>query len=446
MRFAALLATLASLWLAAPASAQEGAPVVPPAEQVEHLAAPIVAVPDTATAVEPVLAPTVETAPTDPTAAPAEPAAETALAASFPDPIHTTPTDPSVAPVAEVAAEPAADIPPATPAADTSAPLAIADALEAVVIAEPVAVSSVAEAPSAAAPVPAITAEPATESTFNPAVAETPASSIHAEPVLVPVLPAPVATPTVTLQHERLPGMCVSLSGLQGQSESRPCNASPEQEFQLPAGAVGPILHADKCVAPRGQGAYRQLYAQTCDGTSDQQWTVKSDGEIRNATGHCLSLLGASSRTGERVYVGECPADLPANHWRAVPASAASHPVSGVLESVSRPGKCLGTDGALGLVDCTGRLGRIFSFDSSRPSQLRMMSSCLAGGFALESLSLSQCWDMPTQKWSLDASANLVNLEGKCIVVTIEEGRDVVRTSACQAVPEQQWTLKETVS
>ena len=34
-------------------------------------------------------------------------------------------------------------------------------------------------------------------------------------------------------------------------------------------------------------------------------------------------------------------------------------------------------------------------------------------------------------------------LEGKCIVVTIEEGRDVLRMGACLPVPEQQWTLKE---
>ena len=145
---------------------------------------------------------------------------------------------------------------------------------------------------------------------------------------------APVTPPTMTLQHERLPGMCVSLSGPQGQSESRPCNASPEQEFQLPVAGVGPILSGDKCVAPRGQGAYPQLYAQTCDGTPEQQWAVKADGEIRNGTGHCLALLGASSRTGERVYAGECPTGLPANHWRAVPVDATLNPVSGVLESV----------------------------------------------------------------------------------------------------------------
>ncbi|MEQ1782877.1 MAG: RICIN domain-containing protein [Hyphomonadaceae bacterium] len=256
---------------------------------------------------------------------------------------------------------------------------------------------------------------------------------------------APAAPPAMTLQHERLPGMCVSLSGLQGQSESRPCNASPEQEFRLPVAGAGPILSGDKCVAPRGQGAYPQLYAQTCDGTPEQQWAIKADGEIRNAAGRCLSLLGASSRTGERVYAGECPTGLPANHWRAVPADATLHPVSGVLESVARPGKCLGTDGALGLVDCKGRLGRVFSFDTGRPGQLRMMSSCLAAGFAFESLSLGQCWDMPEQKWSLTAAGNLANLAGKCIVIAIENGRDALRTGACLPVPEQQWTLKEVV-
>lgn len=72
-----------------------------------------------------------------------------------------------------------------------------------------------------------------------------------------------------------------------------------------------------------------------------------------------------------------------------------------------------------------------------------MMSSCLAAGFAFESLALGQCWDMPEQKWSLTAAGNLANLAGKCIVITVENARDTLRTGACLPVPEQQWTLKD---
>lgn len=258
---------------------------------------------------------------------------------------------------------------------------------------------------------------------------------------------APVTSPVVlsmTLQHEQLPGMCLSLSGRGGESESRPCDGSAVQTFALPAGGPGPIRNADLCLAPRGKGTYPQLVAVACDGAPDQTWTVTADGEIRGANGRCLALLGNSSRSGERIYAGECPTGLPAHRWRAVAVDPALlHPVSGMLESVVRPGKCLGTDGALGLVACDARLGRVFSFDTSAPSQLRMMSSCLAGGYVLNSLALGQCWNMPSQKWTLTAAGNLASLDNKCIVVTVEGDHDALRTGPCLAAPEQQWTLKE---
>ena len=273
------------------------------------------------------------------------------------------------------------------------------------------------------------------------ALAMPPSPSAQSETVASAV---PPVTLLMTLQHEQLPGMCMSLSGSDGESESRPCEGSAIQTFALPVGGSGPIQNGDRCLAPRGKGTYPQLTAVACDGAPDQAWVVTPDGEIRSATGRCLALLGNSSRTGERIYAGECPTGLPAHRWHAVAVDPALlHPVSGTLESVARPGKCLGTDGALGLVPCDARLGRIFSFDTSAPSQLRMMSSCLASGYVLNSLALGQCWNMPSQKWTLTAAGNLANLEGTCIVMTTEGDHDVLRTGACLAVPEQQWTLKE---
>lgn len=267
--------------------------------------------------------------------------------------------------------------------------------------------------------------------------------SVQAEPVATPVPPVTLA---MTLQHEQLPGMCMTLSGRDGESESRPCDGAAIQTFELPAGAPGPIRNGDRCLAPRGKGTYPQLAAAACDGAPEQTWVVTPEGEIHSASGRCLALLGNSSRSGERIYAGECPTGLPAHRWRAVAVDPALlHPVSGMLEAVARPGKCLGTDGALGLVACDARLGRVFSFDTSAPSQLRMMSSCLASGYVLNTLALGQCWNMPAQKWTLTAAGNLANLEGKCIVMTTEGDHDVLRTGACLAVPEQQWTLKEVV-
>lgn len=258
---------------------------------------------------------------------------------------------------------------------------------------------------------------------------------------------APVVAPApavITLRHEQLPGMCLSLSGRNGESESQPCNGSAMQDFRLPGVTPGPILNGDLCLAARGQGAYPQLAAAACDSSPEQSWTMTPAGEVRSATGRCLSLLGVSSRNGERIYAGECPTGLPAHRWRAVAVDPTLlHPANGMLEATARPGKCLGTDGALGLVDCAARLGRVFSLDLSAPTQLRMMGSCLAGGYVKEAPLLSQCWDLPQQKWTLNSASNLVNAQGKCIAVVNEGGKDVLRTAVCLPVPEQQWTVKD---
>ena len=252
---------------------------------------------------------------------------------------------------------------------------------------------------------------------------------------------APTAT---TLQHAQLPGMCLSLTGREGETESRPCDGSAVQDFQLPGVEGGPIRHGDKCLAPRGQGLYPQLTATDCDGSPAQTWTINAEGEIRSAANRCLSLLGSSSRSGERIYAGECPVNLPAHHWRVVAVDPlALRPVNAMIESRARPGQCVGHDGSLRLVECAQRLGRVFSFDRSGPSQLRLMGSCMAGGFVFDGLALGQCWDMPVQKWTETSDGQIVAGDGKCLTVVSENGRDVLRGLACQVIPEQQWTVTE---
>ncbi len=389
-----------------------------------------------------------------------QPAVGDAAAAAHVDPAPTV-EEPSISTASAEDVAPATTDAPAVPSVtdvavtDTSA---AAPEILVTSIATPVAPPAT-EAPPAVDVAAAVAVEPAPKPVLvDPiatAAAEPAASAATTPPETAAVIPAyaPIATVTtpippmtlaMTLQHEQLPGMCMSLSGRDGESESQPCDGAAIQTFELPVGAPGSIRNGDRCLAPRGKGTYQQLVAVACDGKPEQTWIIRAEGEIRNATGRCLSLLGNSSRSGERVYAGECPAGLPAHHWRAVAVDPAHlHPVSGMLESIGRPGKCLGTDGALGLVSCDARLGRIFSFDATSPSQFRMMSSCLASGFIANSLALGQCWNMPSQKWTLTSAANLYNLDGKCIVVGIEDGHDVLRSGACLPVPEQQWTLRE---
>ncbi len=259
--------------------------------------------------------------------------------------------------------------------------------------------------------------------------------------------PAPVNAPIptiTTLQHQQLPGLCLSLTGKDGETESRPCDGSALQDFRFPPAEGGPIQHGEKCLGPHGQGMYPQLTAVACDGSPAQTWTMNATGELRNGAGRCLALLGSSGRVGGRIYAGECPAGLPAHRWRiAAVDPLAVRPVNALIESRARADMCVGHDGALRLVDCANRLGRVFSFDRSGPTQLRLMGNCLAGGFVFDSLALSQCWDLPPQKWTETPDGQLVNGEGKCLTLVVENGKDVLRGLACKPVPEQQWTIKE---
>ena len=259
--------------------------------------------------------------------------------------------------------------------------------------------------------------------------------------------PAPVAAPiptVTTLQHQQLPGMCMSLMGRNGETESHPCDGSALQNFAFPGAEGGPIRHGDNCLAPLGQGMYPQLTAVACDGSPAQTWTINATGEVHNGAGRCLALLGSSARTGVRIYAGECPVGLPAHHWRiAAVDPMAVRPVNALIESRVRAGMCVGHDGALRLVECAERLGRVFSLDRAGPTQLRLMGNCLAGGFIYDGLGLGQCWDLPQQKWTEMPDGQLVNGDGKCLTLVVESGKDVLRGLACKPVPEQQWTIKE---
>lgn len=383
----------------------------------------------------------------EPSPAPVSPAAADAVAvATSADPI-APPADPVPA-----VSEPMPVAPNALPAvADTVAVASGGDAAApptdpAPAVADPV---SVAAAPAAPVVLPAVTDTAAAPSAVDPAASPAdPAPVVTASASAPATTPVPVVAPParglMTLQHEQLPGMCVSLSGPGGESENRPCDGSAAQEFQLPGVDGGQIRQGDKCIAARGGGRYPQLAAETCNGMPEQFWFINAEGVVRNAAGSCLALLGASSRTGERVYAGECPTTLPAQHWRAVVIDPALlKPVTAMFELAARPGRCLGSDGALGLVECNQRLGRLFSLNAAAPSQLRLMNNCLTSGYVFDGVTLGQCWDIPAQKWSLLPGGQLSSGEGKCIAVVTENGRDALRAGGCQAAPEQVWTLRE---
>ena len=244
-----------------------------------------------------------------------------------------------------------------------------------------------------------------------------------------------------TLQPERLPGMCISMSGQAGESISVPCDGSARQTFVLPGPAGGPIRYGEACLEPKGQGYYPPLFAVACTGAPEQQWMMTEDRELRSGAGRCISLLGLASRTGGTVFAGECPKTGLGHAW-VVRNVDFTNVVEGSFESKARPGMCIGYEYSLGLLPCTAAYGQLMSFDRKAMGQLRMMSSCISGGYAFSSVGLGECYDLPVQKWMMLEGDRLANQRVQCIEVREETGRDVLRTAQCGQALEQQWTFR----
>lgn len=257
---------------------------------------------------------------------------------------------------------------------------------------------------------------------------------------------ASLATPVqaMTLQPDKLPGMCLSMTGREGQAESRECDGSPDQEIELPGKEGGPIRHAGKCLAPRGQGLYPEILAEACDGSAAQTWMLPTSGEVRNGDGRCLALLGLSSRSGERVYAGECPERVEPQSWRQVDAAQQTYRNrTGRFELVGRDGQCLAWIDAgnfLGLAPCADVFEQRFSFNAAQHGQYRIKSSCLAAGYLDGGMSLGDCGSGREKLWLLRTDQTLVNGLGLCATAESQNGRDVIRSRPCR--PEQaaqQW-------
>jgi hypothetical protein len=259
-------------------------------------------------------------------------------------------------------------------------------------------------------------------------------AGVHAAPALAQERP-------LTIQHDRLPGMCLTLGGPGGASVNMPCSGAAHQKFILPSPEGGPIQQGDKCLVPRGTGYYPPVFLEPCDGSPEQTWTMNEERELRTAAGRCLSLMGAVSRSGTPIFAGECPNIGSAHQWKATYVDF-TNVIEASLESSVRPGMCIGHDTQLELYPCSDSYGQIISFDEKALGQMRLKSSCLSGGYAFGGLSLGECHDLLSQKWVMLPDGAFANGRAECIEVVNENGRDVLRTTICGGKPEQHWIVR----
>lgn len=255
--------------------------------------------------------------------------------------------------------------------------------------------------------------------------------------------PSFAQTKGVTIQPDRLPGMCVALAGPDGASISLPCDGSDRQDFILPeTGKPGLIMQDAQCMAVKDDNNYPPMMAEACDGSPEQTWTVGAEGTLKNGVGRCLSLLGASSRTGAMVYGGRCPREEQfAHQWRFKTVDS-TNVIEASLESSARPGMCIGHGTQLDLLPCSDSYGQIISFDQKALGQMRLKSSCFSGGYVFGSLGLGECHNNPAQMWAFLPDGSIGNAKAECIEVVNENGRDVLRTTVCAFKPEQQWIVR----
>jgi len=256
--------------------------------------------------------------------------------------------------------------------------------------------------------------------------------------------PATAQAKPLTLQPDRLPGMCVTLAGPAGASISLPCDGSARQNFGLPeTGKPGPILQDGKCMAVKDDNNYPPMTAEACDASPEQTWTVTADNALKNEVGRCLSLLGGSSRTGEMVFGGRCPKEEQFAHRWLFKSVDFTNVIEASLESKVRPGMCIGHDTQLGLYPCSDAYGQVISFDEKALGQMRMKSSCFSGGYVFGALGLGECYNTPAQQWMLLSGDRVANQLVQCIEVVNENGRDVLRTVKCDEKLEQQWVVRK---
>ncbi|MDP1632555.1 MAG: ricin-type beta-trefoil lectin domain protein [Caulobacter sp.] len=253
---------------------------------------------------------------------------------------------------------------------------------------------------------------------------------------------APVSA--ATLEPDRLPGMCLSMTGPDGQAESRECNGGPLQDLVVPV-TTGPIRHAGQCLVPHGGGAYPELFPTDCDGSVGQDWTFGARGEIRNVAGQCLAVLGLSSRTGERIYAGDCSAGVGAQSWHRPRSPRPYRNVAGSLEATKRPGWCvtwIEAGSFIGLAPCEDTAAQRFSFNRGDFGHWRSKGGCLSGFGHGATLNIRACETGRSELWLLRSDGRLVDGFGQCAEATEEGGGILIRMESCRKVGWQVWSFR----
>lgn len=179
------------------------------------------------------------------------------------------------------------------------------------------------------------------------------------------------------------------------------------------------VANSGKCLDdPAGNTATgTKLDIWTCNGGTNQKWTVVQDGTLR-VSGKCLDVAGGGTANGSAVQLGTCTAGAASQRWQ-VGASAE------LINSHS--GRCLDVAGAstangskLDLYTCNGGTNQRWPLPAG-PVSSEVPGECLAdnGGSSANGTAIIDwtCNRTAPENWSV-ASDGTVRIYGKCLDVT----------------------------
>ncbi len=136
------------------------------------------------------------------------------------------------------------------------------------------------------------------------------------------------------------------------------CDSSSDQRFTFRSN--GSIVRSDgACLAGNDRLYAGRVGTAKCDGGSDQRWTATKAGEIRSTGGKCIGVAGNNSANGTKLVLWSCNG-TPSQRWTstgsiAVSANAVALSVSNVKAASGKSYKVFNAGTKLGSITYSDR-------------------------------------------------------------------------------------------
>ncbi len=217
------------------------------------------------------------------------------------------------------------------------------------------------------------------------------------------------------------------------------CDGSSNQKWTVVQDGTIRVLGKCLDVAAEGKSNGTKLQLWSCDsGDGGQLWQAGTDGELVNPqSGKCLDIPVASAANGTQPVLWTCATTTtqPNEHWNRPAASVVS----------GEPGKCLATSGAaVVMASCANVTSQHWTAGSD--GTFRLSGECLTEtGAAGSGLSIGSCNGTAATEWKLVAAGPIATeiasaASGLC--VTVPSTGASLAAEPCAATPAAAWHVE----